>query len=139
MRGALILIMLGAMLTACDDSASSSSTPSPAPTKDAYYDKLGIWDHDIAAYRNTDIGSCSEVQAENPDPMKPPASVSALRRFAHLYGQCQAALEARHAAVGELRANDIGLGATCVALGLMDTADDIDPACNLKSYLPTPK
>ena len=50
---------------------------------------------------------------ENRDPMHP--LVANLPHYVRLYTQCRHELEKRHASLGVLRANDLGLGASCMA------------------------
>lgn len=132
----LVLVLVG-ILTACDDSSSSASSSASAPP-DKYYNKLGLWDHDVDTYKKLQIDSCQTVQQKNPDYMKPPADADTLRHLVRLYAQCQSALEHQHAKVGVLRVNDLGFGVSCVALAMVNTSGDVDEDCNIKSYLPAP-
>lgn len=130
------------LLCACggDTSSASDATASPAPatTRDTYYDKFGLWDHDIAAYRRVNIEPCQMGLAEDQDPMRPPADATKLRRYAHLFGDCHRALKDQGAKIGLLRVNDMNLGMTCFALRLADTTDDLPGDCDLESALPGP-
>jgi hypothetical protein len=105
---------------------------------DTYYDKLGVYDHDIDAYKSTSIAVCRTVQHENPDFMKPPANTSALKHLVRLYAACQHSLVHAHTPIGVLRVNNIGFGATCMALAVVDNAEPLMSECNEKSYLPAP-
>lgn len=102
------------------------------------YSKFGVTNSDMAAYKRLSIPSCAAAREQNKDPWHPLANVDYLRHVAHLYGQCHNALEHQGAAIGILRANDIYFGMTCVALGTVDTADEVDPVCNIKSAIPGP-
>ena len=99
------------------------------------YSKFRISDADIAAYKSTNITACQQVQAQNRDFMKPPANIPTLKHFVRLYAACQRSLESAHAPRGVLRVNDVGFGATCIALGVLDTTENLIPECNMKSYL----
>lgn len=101
-----------------------------------YYDKLGISDRDIIAYKQTSIPACRTAMHENKDPMKPPGNVAVLRHFVRLYAQCQRGLENQNAPIGVLRVNNLWFGMTCIALGAIDVDNPIMPECNMKSYLP---
>jgi hypothetical protein len=105
---------------------------------DPDFSKLGFTANDLTIYRHVSLPACASVRQENKDPMEPSGGVDAYRHYAHLYAQCQAEMEAQHYGVGVLRVNDVFLGVTCVALGATDPGDDVDPACNIKSYLPKP-
>lgn len=103
---------------------------------DTHYARLGISNRDLQAYKKLSITSCTTARQENRNPMNPPANIHKLRNLARLYARCQSSLEARHASLGVLRVNDMFLGETCIALGLVDTNDPVMRACNIKSYLP---
>lgn len=104
---------------------------------DYNYTKLGFTSTDVETYKHLSIPSCATVREENPDAFKPVGGAEAIRHFAHLYAQCQADLEARHATIAVLRVNDVFLGVTCIALGVADPDGPVDDSCNVKSYLPT--
>lgn len=102
------------------------------------YSQFGIAHSDMAAYKRLSIPSCESAREQNKDPMHPLANVNYMRHIAHLYGQCHNALQQQGAALGVIRANDYFFGMACMSLGAVDTGDDVDPVCNMKSSLPSP-
>ncbi len=134
----LTLLISTATLPACGGGDASASA-SPQPTKDTYYNKLGIWDHDIDAFKKIEIPTCAEGLSEDPDFTRPPADQVKLRHIATLFGECHRSIAARHLGVGLLRVNDLMLGTACVALGATDADDDLPEACNIESALPKPR
>lgn len=105
---------------------------------DQYFDKLGIWQHDIENYKHISqsIPPCATVWRENPDPFHPPAA--GLEHFVHLYAQCRYVLEHRHASIGVLRVNDLFLSIACIGFGATGGNAGESRECNLKPYLPSP-
>lgn len=99
------------------------------------YSKFHISGHDIDAYKSTHVVPCREIQEQDPDFTKPPSNVPTLKHFVRLYAACQSGLEAIHSPVGVLRVNNVGFGATCVALALLDSKESLMNECNMKSYL----
>ncbi|HKE36886.1 MAG TPA: hypothetical protein VKB39_05620 [Candidatus Baltobacteraceae bacterium] len=110
---------------------------SQSATQDTYHAKLGIWDHDIAAFKNADIASCREGRLVVPDFMNPPSDPEILRaKAAGAFADCRRAIVTQHLGKGVLRVNDVYLGSVCAELSLRDRVVDLPEPCDDESVMP---